>query len=33
MTGAEFTVLSPPELRDHLRAMGRRCTAAAGPAT
>jgi predicted DNA-binding transcriptional regulator YafY len=33
MTGAEFTVVSPPELRDHLREMGRRCTAAAGPAT
>jgi predicted DNA-binding transcriptional regulator YafY len=33
MTGAEFTVVSPPELRDHLRGMGRRCTAAAGPAT
>jgi predicted DNA-binding transcriptional regulator YafY len=32
MTGAEFTVVSPPELRDHLREMGRRCTAAAGPA-
>jgi predicted DNA-binding transcriptional regulator YafY len=25
MTGAEFSVLSPPELRDHLRAMGERC--------
>ena len=32
MTGADFTVVSPPELRDHLRDMGRRCTAAAGPA-
>jgi predicted DNA-binding transcriptional regulator YafY len=31
MTGADFTVVSPPELRDHLREMGRRCTAAAGP--
>src|SRR3954451_2950913 len=29
MTGAEFSVVSPPELRDHLREMGRRCTAAA----
>ena len=33
MTGAEFSVVSPPELRDHLREMGRRCTAAAGPAS
>jgi len=31
MTGADFSVVSPPELRDHLREMGRRCTAAAGP--
>ena len=31
MTGAEFRVLSPPEFRDHLRELGRRCTAAAGP--
>jgi predicted DNA-binding transcriptional regulator YafY len=31
MTGAGFTVLSPPELRDHLRDMGRRCAAAADP--
>jgi predicted DNA-binding transcriptional regulator YafY len=31
MTGADFTVLSPPELREHLREMGRRCTAAGDP--
>src|SRR4051812_19276174 len=31
MTGADFAVLTPPELRDHLREMGRRCTAAAEP--
>jgi len=29
MTGAEFTVLEPPELRDHLRDLARRFTAAA----
>jgi predicted DNA-binding transcriptional regulator YafY len=31
--GADFTVLSPPEMADHLRLLARRFTVAAGPAS